>query len=433
MADRPRNPGSTPPDGPDGPKYDWLYGKRRGASQSSPSSANPAGNAPEPTRPVRRAPAGAESTRVIPTAAAASRPASRTALPSPGEIAPTPGDPGDGGGTTYRGGRGGGGGGRRWLRPKRILLIVLALVLIWLVAVVWTGLSFPKALNHVAWEPSGKRPGDQPGTTYLIVASDSRKGLSKEERKRLHTGGDVGQRTDTIKLLHTGSGPDLMMTIPRDSYVPIPGHGSSKINAAFAYGGPKLLVKTIEQDTGIRIDGYVEIGMGGLVNLVDGVGGITICPKTNMKDPLAGLNVKKGCQEADGVKALAYSRSRHAQRLGDLGRGEAQSEVIGQIGKKVATFGTLANPFKLAGLKDAASGISVGDGMSTLQIAKFAWAFKSVAGGSALQCGVPISDMYIHWDESRSDKMFRYVIEDKVGDMPKSLCTPSGLPKSVTG
>ena len=429
MADRPRNPGSTPPDGGDGPDYDWLYGKRRGRSQPTPSAA---GSAPEPTRPVRRRPAGEESTRVIPTSAAPARPTSK-ALPSPGQIAPTPG--GSGAGTTSRSGRGAGGGGRgrRWLRPKRILLVLLALVLVWVGAVIWTGLSFPKAFDRVAWEPSGARPADQPGTTYLIVASDSRKGLSKAERRKLHTGGDVGQRTDTIKLLHTGSGPDLMMTIPRDSYVPIPGHGSSKINAAFAWGGPKLLVKTIEQDTGIRIDGYVEIGMGGLVNLVDGVGGITICPKTDMKDPLAGLNVKKGCQSANGVKALAYSRSRHAQQLGDLGRGEAQNEVISQIGKKVATFGTLANPFKLHGLKDAASGISVGDGMSTLGIAKFGWAFKSVAGGSALTCGVPISDMYIHWDAARSKRMFHYVIEDKVGDLPKSLCTPSGLPKSVTG
>jgi len=312
-------------------------------------------------------------------------------------------------------------------------LILLVLVLIWLIAVVWTGLSFPNAMRRVAWEPSGARPADQPGTTYLIVASDSRKGLSKAERKKLHTGGDVGQRTDTIKLLHTGSGPTMMMTIPRDSYVPIPGHGSSKINAAFAWGGPKLLVKTIEQDTGIRVDGYVEIGMGGLVNLVDGVGGVTICPKTNMDDPLANLHVKKGCQHADGVKALAYSRSRHAQKLGDLGRGEAQDEVIGQIGKKVATFGTIANPFRLAGLKDAARGISIGDGMSTLGIAKFAWAFKSVAGGSALECGVPIADMYIHWDQARAKKMFHYIIDDKVGDMHKRLCTPSGLPKGVTG
>ena len=61
-------------------------------------------------------------------------------------------------------------------------------------------------------------------------------------------------------LLHIGAGPNMLMSIPRDSLVDVPGHGTTKINAAFAYGGPKLLVKTIEQDTGIRIDDYVEIG-----------------------------------------------------------------------------------------------------------------------------------------------------------------------------
>jgi LCP family protein required for cell wall assembly len=266
-----------------------------------------------------------------------------------------------------------------------------------------------------------------------VVASDSRKGLTKRQRQRLHTGGDVGQRTDTIKLLHTGSGPNLLMTIPRDSSVPIPGHGTTKINAAFAYGGPKLLVETIEKDTGIRIDGYVEIGMGGLVNLVNGVGGITICPKTDMNDPLANLHVKKGCQHAGGVKALAYSRSRHAQKLGDLGRGEAQVEVIGQVGKKAASVGTLANPVKLDKLKKGTSGISVGEGMGNVEMAKFLLAFKSVSSGAALTCGVPISDMYIHWDKARSKKMFGYIASDRTEDIPANLCTPSGLPKSVTG
>jgi hypothetical protein len=174
--------------------------------------------------------------------------------------------------------------------------------------------------------------------------------------------------------------------------------------------------------------------MGGLVNLVDGVGGVTICPKTNMDDPLAGLHVKKGCQPANGVKALAYSRSRHAQRLGDLGRGEAQSEVIGQIGHRVSNIGTLANPFRIHSLGSAVSGgFKVGKGMSAVGAAKFLLAFKSIAGGSALECGVPISDLYIHWDAGRAKEMFHYIKADKTGDLPKGLCTPSGLPARVTG
>src|SRR5690606_16159376 len=105
--------------------------------------------------------------------------------------------------------------------------------------------------------------------------------------KDLGTGGAVGQRTDTIMVLHTGSGPNLLMSIPRDSIVDVPGHGTTKINAAFAYGGPELLVETIEQNTGIRIDDYVQIGFGGFVGMVDAVGGVEICPAQAMQDPQA--------------------------------------------------------------------------------------------------------------------------------------------------
>ncbi len=98
-------------------------------------------------------------------------------------------------------------------------------------------------------------------------------------------------------LLHTGAGPSLLMSVPRDSIVDIPDRGTDKINAAFAVGGPKLLVRTMEQETGIRIDHFVEIGFEGLVRLVDAVGGITICPETAMDDPLAHLKISKGCQE----------------------------------------------------------------------------------------------------------------------------------------
>ena len=94
------------------------------------------------------------------------------------------------------------------------------------------------------WEPSGTRPDDQPGTTYLLVGSDSRAGLSAgASASSSAPATPTGQRTDTIMLLHTGSGPNLLMSIPRDSLVEIPGHGTTKINAAYAYGGAKLLVQ----------------------------------------------------------------------------------------------------------------------------------------------------------------------------------------------
>src|SRR5690606_29363971 len=124
-----------------------------------------------------------------------------------------------------------------------------------------------------------------------------------------------------------------LMSIPRDSRVEIPGRGTNKINAAFAWGGAELLVDTIELNTGITVDHYVEIGFGGLVKMVDAVGGIEICPRKAMKDPQANLDIKKGCQEADGKTALGYARSRKTYTaLGDVDRARAQREVVSAIG-----------------------------------------------------------------------------------------------------
>ena len=202
-------------------------------------------------------------------------------------------------------------------------------------------------IEKVDIEPKGERPAEQPGSNYLLVGSDSRKGLTKEEAKRLGTGSaDVGNRTDTIMLLHTGDGPNLLLSIPRDSIVNIPGQGTNKINAAFAIGGPKLLVKTIEQNTGLRVDHYVEIGFGGFANMVDAVGGIEICPKQRMVDKLANLRVKKGCQEADGATALGYARSRHVSQYGDIDRARHQREVVSAIGAEVKSPWTFINPIR---------------------------------------------------------------------------------------
>jgi LCP family protein required for cell wall assembly len=122
-----------------------------------------------------------------------------------------------------------------------------------------------------------------------------------------------------MMLLHYGSGGTSLISLPRDSYVPIRGHGSNKLNAAFAFGGPKLLVETVEKTTGIHIDHYAEIGFGGFVGVVDAVGGVDICVKENIKDPKAGLNLKAGCQTLDGGKDLGYVTTREFARA-DLQR-----------------------------------------------------------------------------------------------------------------
>ncbi|WP_127480787.1 LCP family protein [Nocardioides pantholopis] len=409
MADRPRNGGPGERD----PEFGWLYGKN-GPDPEAPRAAREP--RPDETRVMRTQPrAGQQAGPAQP--APAPRPAPAPA-PAPTPRPPTPGSSGRG----------------RWrprLRPRLLLLIPVA----WLVFLVVVPFIAWGQVDKVEWEPEGDRPGDQPGTTYLLVGSDSRGDLSAAERKRLGTGGAEGQRTDTIMLLHTGSGPNLLMSIPRDSIVDIPGRGPGKINAAYAYGGPRLLTRTIEDATGIRIDDYVEIGMGGLAGVVDAVGGVEVCPEFRMRDPQAKLNIKKGCQEVDGATALGYARSRKTDpRFGDITRAKHQREVVSAVGDKVLSPWTFLNPVRYWNLNNSVPGFfGFGEGTGPVDAAKWALAMTRVDGDAGLTCGVPISDLSVRWDEERSKQMFDAIINDSTDDIPKSLCTPTGLPKSVTG
>ena len=299
---------------------------------------------------------------------------------------------------------------------------------VWLVFLVAVPLLAWSKIDKVDATPTGDRPASQPGTTYLLVGSDSREGLTRKQQLAYGVGKGQGRRTDTIMLLHTGSGPNMLMSIPRDSIVDVPGYGSTKINAAFSYGGPKLLVKTIEQNTGIRVDDYVEIGFAGFIGVVDAVGGVEICPKQAMKDKLANLDIEKGCQEVQGTEALGYARSRHTSGLGDIARAQHQREVVSAVGSKAGSPWTILNPLRYYRLAMAGSqSLRVGEDTGMIATMRFAWAMTRVNGKNGLTCGVPISDLAVHWDPVRSKRMFRLISEDRTDDVSKRLCKQSGL------
>ncbi|MGN6577508.1 MAG: LCP family protein [Nocardioides sp.] len=400
MADRPSGRS-------DEPDYNWLYGGKGSGGDRRPDHLP---GDPEPTRvlPTMKRPSREQR------ADSASAPRREPAHGGPGgpsaprRPVPTPPPP-------------------RSRRRFRWGWVKLALLL-WVVFLVAVPMWAWSQIDKVKTDPGDDRPGEQPGTTYLLVGSDSREGLSRKEELDLGTGKGEGRRTDTIMLLHTGSGPNLLMSIPRDSLVPVPGHGTTKINAAYAYGGPKLLVQTIEDATGIRIDDYVEIGFGGFVNVVDAVGGIEICPKTAMQDKLANLDIKKGCQDVDGKVALGYARSRHTSGLGDIDRARHQREVVSAVGHKAASPWSVINPvryFRLA--SSGKDSLRVGKDTSMFATMRFAWAMTRVDGKSGLTCGVPIADLAVHWDTERAKKLFDLIQEDRTDDVSKDLCGASGL------
>lgn len=249
------------------------------------------------------------------------------------------------------------------------------------------------------------------GTNWLIVGSDSREGLSEKDVERLGTGGDIGTgRTDTIMLMHIpNAGKATLVSIPRDSYVEIPGYGMDKINAAFAFGGPKLLAETVENATNLRIDHYAEIGMGGLAGITDAVGGVELCPSEAIDDPLAQLNVQPGCQKMDGPTALGYVRTR-ATAMGDLDRVQRQREFVGALMKRALSPAVLLNPFRLIPLVLRGSSMFiVGEGDHVWHLARVALALR---GGTNTET-VPIGNFIdadvgsvLVWDEAAAEQLF---------------------------
>ncbi|WP_316670385.1 LCP family protein [uncultured Propionibacterium sp.] len=310
-------------------------------------------------------------------------------------------------------------------RPaRRAFSTVVVLALAWLLFTIGTPIYAWATMTTVDWEPSySGRVGNQPGTAVLLVGSDSREGLSEEEEAELGTGEAEGQRTDSIMLLYTPIiGDSVLVSIPRDSYVTIPGYGRSKINAAYSYGGAQLLTETVELATGMRIDGFMEVGFAGFADIVDAVGGVDVCLDEPMADEKANIDLPAGCQTLDGPNALGYVRHRYGDSEGDLGRARRQREVIAQIASKLKTPSTVLNPVKWWNINQALSGaLDRGEGMGAITMAQMARGVVSIAGGSGTSLQVPLettdgwsddgTESVVIWDSERASAMFQELSE----------------------
>src|SRR6185312_14064901 len=236
-------------------------------------------------------------------------------------------------------------------------------------------------------------------------------GLTDEQQSELATGGDLGNgRTDTILLVHVpglGSNvPTTMVSIPRDSYLPIPGFGEDKVNAAFALGGAPLLAQTVEQATGLRLDRYAEIGFDGFAAMVDAVGDVTMCPTEPMSDPLAGIDLPAGCQELDGRTALGYVRTRATPRA-DLDRMTNQRQFMSALLHRAASPAVLANPLRWVPMAHAAAGaLTVDQDAHSWDLARLAWSLH----GDVVTTTVPIGDLssgsVVIWNEDAAKQLF---------------------------
>jgi LCP family protein required for cell wall assembly len=317
---------------------------------------------------------------------------------------------------------------------------VLAVVIV-LVLVAGAGLYFyvGSKLNHanVLVDYTG-RPVATAGTNWLITGSDSRQGLTRAEELQLATGklsSISGERSDTILILHipANGGRPVLISIPRDSYVPIPGYGSSKINAAYDLGGPKLLAETLQNVTGLYINHYMGIGFGGFVSVVDDIGGVRMCLPGPMVDPKAGLNLKAGCQNLNGDQALGYVRTRNFA-ISDLQREQDQRLFLKALLSKLTSTGTLINPFAtIPAATGSAGALTVSDGTSLMDLVHAAFALRN-----PLTTTVPVATadyqtsndgVAVLWDRTQALQLFNDLKNDT--PVPPSLITGSKAAPTV--
>ena len=266
-------------------------------------------------------------------------------------------------------------------RVRRVVAVVLAIVLLVVVGGTAAYLLFlnQTVSNNVKHDALLPTPGVSGATSapprkaaaghaqnFLVIGSDARPGLA-------------GGRSDVIVLVHVASDKKTVTLVhfPRDLYVSVPGHGKDKINAAYAYGGAPLLIRTLQDLVGVPIDHVAMIGFEGFKRMTDAVGGVNVYVEEASSG--SGYSFRKGFQQMDGAEALAFVRERKDLSEGDISRGRRQQAFIKALMLKALSKDVLLNPVKLAQFTDAAtSNLTVDEKFSVGDMRKEALSMRSL-------------------------------------------------------
>ncbi|HEY2287741.1 MAG TPA: LCP family protein [Streptosporangiaceae bacterium] len=312
----------------------------------------------------------------------------------------------------------------RTARRQRAMLIIAAvasaLVLVtsggaWAVTTYVTG-----RLGRLSAGTSGT-PESGP-LNILVAGVDERSGLTPLQQRQLHVGHDVSTNSDTLMLIHVPADHSYIqvVSLPRDSWVSIPGHGMNKINAAFGLGGPKLMVATVAAATGLTINDYIEVNFLGFVKVIDALGGVNVCLPFAVDDVNSGLRLAAGVHHVDGITALEYARDRHSFAASDLARIDNQQQLMATILSKAASTGTLSDPFKLRQvISSVTSAIQVDQGFNLVSLASQLSgiqpqdvAFTTVPLGN-LNYQTPTGESAVLWDSAAAGQLFRQIRADQ--------------------
>jgi len=354
---------------------------------------------------------------------------------------------GDGDGSAGAGGAEGAEGAaeppRRRRRARRLLAWTLAVLLLLFGgafgAVLWVADHYASSVRRIPDAfptlPASEQPSAVPhsGQTFLLVGLDARSDAPTTGKDAEAPAWQAGaQRSDTMMLMHISADRKSvsLVSIPRDTWVPVPGHGKAKINAAYSWGGPALTVRTVQDLTRIRIDHIAVIDWNGFRALTDAVGGVditiprTIEAKGDAREWLAGTH------HMDGAEALLYVRERHGLPNGDLDRTKRQQNFLRALMLRTMSSGTLASPSKLTGLLGTIGDVaSVDDRLSNTDLYDLAWSLRDVRpdgvhfmnapfGGFDTVDGQAVVLMDdgaagVLWDAMRTDRMDAYLADHR--------------------
>ena len=290
------------------------------------------------------------------------------------------------------------------MRALVVALLVAANVAVF-AGVGWVWYWANQASDQVATIPAAQLPSIDAAPSapseprnFLLIGSDSRDELPDDFPGKF--GDFEGQRADVIMLVHTlpGEGRVQILSLPRDLKVSIPGQGPDKINAAYALGGPDLMVQMVKEATGLPVHHYVEMDFVGFAKVVDALGGVTLYFPNPARDEKSGLSVPAGMVELDGAMALAYARSRSYQELqdgawvsveaDDLGRIQRQQRLIFAIleeAKRPSTVTELGNLVEALG-----EHVSADQGFSNRALISLAWEMRSVGPADTEAAALPV-------------------------------------------
>ena len=325
---------------------------------------------------------------------------------------------------------------RRKSRTRTTLLVLLSLVLMLGGGVVLTGYmlseKFGNQVNRLPTFdqlPEESRPKKPTGAgadaiNILLAGSDARTDDGTTGAGKGDAWQARGQRSDTIMILHVTSDRSgaYLISLPRDSWVEIPGRGINKINAAYSYGGPQLYVQTVEKLTGLRMDHLAVIDWTGFQALTDALGGVDMTFSDSTRFA-SGKYYQAGEHTLSGEEALDYVRERKHLQRGDFDRIARQQNFMRSLMRQTLSNGTVTNPLKLGRALDAITqNLSVDEKFTTGEMRSLALQMKDLRSGNVTFMTAPTkgtgmegSQSVVYLDKTKCDDLWRAVRSDQIG------------------